>query len=740
MSFLAPLYALGALAILGPILFHLVRKRPSEIYEFSSLLFLDAAPPKLTSRSHIEHWFLLLCRIGLIGLIAFAFARPYWNSATEKPAIGDRGFNRLLLVDASASMQREGVWDAALQAGRTWIADVGPNDTIAVYQFSNEAQPMVSVHDSMAVPLGARASSALKALESIRPNQGAGNLGSALASALDAIQIDPATGGRRDAIEIALISDMATGNSLEGLVGVDWPENAVLKLLPVQPKQKGNAFATLLPNEGNDLEESQAAGDRNAGDNQQRASNRDSSSPSTTGRSPAVREDRWRIRVTNEAGSNQEALELVWLDERLQPISDSKAALRVPAGMSRVAIMPAPPANARALELRGDRCEFDNRRFLYQPVPRNLQALCIEAPVDPPEQSLWYFVQQVPLDDPATRVTWTRWDPNSAEPPQKPIDPKEIPWVIAGHELGSREIAMLGEYMNSGGHVLAVLDIDASARDAAGRDWGTRCAEMLRSWSDQEVAALREASVKPYALWTSIDLKAPVFSPFADSKFNDFSKIRFWKHRVLELESDASWSIAARFDSGDPAILSRTIGDGTLTVVTAGWQPRESQWALSSKFVPMIVQWFAAALPKTVLETSWEAGDMIRDNSIRQLSWSASGQEQRVLDAEGDRWSLAKCGVYEATMVDGSVRTFAINVPIQESLTQPIDPVEFSRLGVRLQPPEKPPVSSDAMQQMHATELESRQSTWWWLLAVALIVVLLESIVCLRRPGMVPSN
>lgn len=737
MSFLAPLYALGALAVFGPILFHLVRKRPSEIYEFSSLLFLDAAPPKLTSRSHIEHWFLLLCRIGLIGLVAFAFARPYWNLAIEQPAIGDRGFNRLLLVDASASMQRDGVWEAALEAGRNWIAGAGPNDTIAVYRFSNELQPMVSVRDSMSMPLGSRGSAAIQALESIRPGQGAGNIGAALASALDAIQIDPATGGRRDAIEIGLISDMATGNSLEGLVGVHWPEDAVLKLLPVQPKEKGNAFATLLPK---DVDAYQVNGTGEADSLQSREPSSSASNQPASDRPPAAQDARWRVRVTNEPGSVREAFELVWLDEGLQPIESSKTAVRVPAGMSRVAIMPAPPSNVRSLELRGDGCEFDNQRFVNQPVPRNRQVVCIESEVDPPEQSLWFFVQQVPLDDPATRVTWTRWDPNSATSPGKPIDPMEIPWVIAGHELGSPEIAMLGDYMNSGGHVLAVLDIDANARDEAGRDWGTRCAQMLQAWCNQEVVALREATVTPYRLWTSVDLKSPIFSPFADSKFNDFSKIRFWKHRVLNLDADAGWSIAARFDSGDPAILSRPIGAGSLTVATAGWQPRESQWALSSKFVPMISQWFSVAMPKTSLENPWEAGDVIRDGAIQQLTWAKTVQERRALTAEAGGWSLSDCGIYEATMTDRSVRTFAINVPIRESSTQPMDPIEFSRLGVRLQPPKIPPASPEAMRQMQATELESRQSTWWWLLAVALIVVLLESIVCLRRPGLVPSN
>ena len=51
MSVLAPLYLLGALGISLPILFHLIRRRPKGEIEFSSLMFLDPTPPRLTRSS-----------------------------------------------------------------------------------------------------------------------------------------------------------------------------------------------------------------------------------------------------------------------------------------------------------------------------------------------------------------------------------------------------------------------------------------------------------------------------------------------------------------------------------------------------------------------------------------------------------------------------------------------------------------------------------------------------------------
>lgn len=62
MSFLTPLYLLGALTIAAPIVFHLIRRTTKGEVPFSSLIFLSPSPPRLTRRSRLDQWLLLLLR------------------------------------------------------------------------------------------------------------------------------------------------------------------------------------------------------------------------------------------------------------------------------------------------------------------------------------------------------------------------------------------------------------------------------------------------------------------------------------------------------------------------------------------------------------------------------------------------------------------------------------------------------------------------------------------------------
>ncbi len=83
MSLLAPLYFLGALAVGLPILFHLIRRQPKGQVEFSSLMFLRPTPPRLTRRSRLDNWLLLLLRALALMLLAAAFARPFLRSVAD---------------------------------------------------------------------------------------------------------------------------------------------------------------------------------------------------------------------------------------------------------------------------------------------------------------------------------------------------------------------------------------------------------------------------------------------------------------------------------------------------------------------------------------------------------------------------------------------------------------------------------------------------------------------------------
>src|SRR5688572_15837933 len=104
MNFLAPLFLLGALAIAGPVIFHLIRRTTRERQRFGSLMFLEPTPPRLTKRSRIEHWLLLLLRAAALALLALAFSRPFFRTKTAQGGESATGNRTVVLVDSSASL------------------------------------------------------------------------------------------------------------------------------------------------------------------------------------------------------------------------------------------------------------------------------------------------------------------------------------------------------------------------------------------------------------------------------------------------------------------------------------------------------------------------------------------------------------------------------------------------------------------------------------------------------------
>src|SRR5260221_12580748 len=91
-----------------------------------------------------------------------------------------------------------------------------------------------------------------------------------------------------------------------------------------------------------------------------------------------------------------------------------------------------------------------------------------------------------------------------------------------------------------------------------------------------------------YAMLAEIDFRHPLFAPFADPRFSDFTKIHFWKYRRLDTGVIPSPRVLAKFDSGDPALIEVRLGKGRIFILASGWQPDDSQLAVSTKFVPLL--------------------------------------------------------------------------------------------------------------------------------------------------------
>ena len=130
MSFLAPLFLLGGLAVALPIVFHLIRRTSKEKMTFSSLMFLQPTPPRVTRRNRLENIFLLILRCLVLCLLALGFARPF----LQKPMVPDpetgAGRKIIVLVDRSASMRREGMWPDAVAKAEEVLRKTVPADQV----------------------------------------------------------------------------------------------------------------------------------------------------------------------------------------------------------------------------------------------------------------------------------------------------------------------------------------------------------------------------------------------------------------------------------------------------------------------------------------------------------------------------------------------------------------------------------------------------------------------------------
>ena len=92
MSFLSPLFLLGALAAAMPIVLHLLKREPEARVKFSAVQLLRHAPVEHTSRRRLRELLLLALRVAALLLLALAFARPFL--ASGRPPAGRRDGGR----------------------------------------------------------------------------------------------------------------------------------------------------------------------------------------------------------------------------------------------------------------------------------------------------------------------------------------------------------------------------------------------------------------------------------------------------------------------------------------------------------------------------------------------------------------------------------------------------------------------------------------------------------------------
>lgn len=695
MSFLTPLYILGALAIAAPIVFHLIRRSPRGEVPFSSLMFLTPMPPRLTRRSRLDQLLLLLLRAAALCLLAFAFARPFLRQAARLD-FGDVERQRvLILIDTSASMRRGDLWPQAKRQAEQAIADCRPNDQLAVLAFDASTHPLLGFEEAATLDSSRRQAVAQARLNQAAPTWATTRLDQALIDAIGAIEevADASEKAGRMPRRVVLISDLQQGSRLEALGDFEWPSDVSLDLKTVTDRGSNASLQWLADTAETD-----------AGDMSQDL----------------------RVRVTNDPGSRRESFQLRWVDAK-GGSTDKLVDVYVPPGESRVVRVPQPDdvAARQRLRLEGDSQAFDNT--LYRAVEAQNEAIVLYVGDDQADDpaGLGYYLRRVFTNTHRSSVRVESVAPSAplaAESDKSPSTQsllnRALRLVILGADTTPENAQRLRTYLNGGGTLLYV--VTAGSRAGA-----------LATLTDTSPPEIEEAEGPRDALLSEIAFDHPLFAPLASAQFNDFTKIHFWKHRRLPADALGSAKVLARFENGDPALIEKRIGKGRLLVLTSGWNPVDSQLSRSSKFVLLMLGLLEVADPQALAVANYHVLDPVPlpkgdDASASRVVRRPDGATV-ALKADATSFNETDLpGVY-ALEGSGSARPFAINLDPTESKTSPLNVETLEQFGCRLASPTRGKPDVEHLRQLHNAELEGRQKLWRWLILAAVAVLIVET-------------
>ena len=692
MSVLAPLFLLGGLAVALPIVFHLIRRTSKEKMTFSSLMFLEPTPPRVTRRNRLENIFLLLLRCLVLCLLALGFARPF----LQKPMVPDpqtgAGRKIILLVDTSASMRREGLWSAAVAKAEEVLLKTSPADRAAVFTYDSRTRSLVSFEEWSAMNSSERPALSAKRLAALKPGWADTHLGNALIAAAEAFADVDKQGQNLGPRQIVLITDLQEGSRLDGLQGFEWPRGIRAEVERIQARRPTNAGLQWVM----DADDSPRP-DADAGP---------------------------RVRVSNSTDATREQFQLRW-----EGVPGATALdVYVPPGQSRIVAAPKLPegATGERLVLSGDDDDFDNTIYFVQPKPEQVNILFLGGDSEKDPAQLLYYLKRAFQQ---TRRQTVQVNARVAGATLAEPDLANVRLLIADDVLNQNQFNTAQRFLTNGGTALFVLK-SIEAAPTVGRLAGT------------DNLSVAEAPTNSYAMFGQIEFEHPLFAPFADPRFSDFTKIHFWRHRKIETDRLAGARVLARFDNGDAALVEIPQGAGRLLVLASGWHPADSQLALSSKFIPLLYSILEQAGGMKSQLTQFHIGDEIDLASYGSQSslsmGKPDGSQVQLGPAETRFAQTDQPGIYAIAALQPPVR-FAVNLDGAESRTAPMSPEELMRLGVPLKAPEiQLAKQQEQKRRLHNAELEQQQKLWRWLIVAALGVLLVET--CLagwltRRPA-----
>lgn len=718
---------LGGLAAMAlPVLAHLISRRRFDIVQWGAMQFLQLGR-KTRRRIRLEELLLMLLRMGILGAIAFAMARPWASGGAIGKLTGRVSRDVVLVIDGSYSMGWKGPVETphakAIQWAHQCLDTLRPGDTVSILDVRDQVRPVIDT------PSG-DFDYARNQLDDLPDPAGSSNLASGLRQAVQIL-----SRSNNVSREVILLTDQQRVPwKLED--AYQWTRiDDTTKQMTVPPR----LWVVDLVGEVQDRV-NVAVGRLELS------------------RELTVPQFPIRVRATLSQTNSETKRVTAHFEVDGQRIAALSQAVDLPAnGETTVEFehrFPETGSHLVAVVIDEDRLPGDDRSEAVVDVADGIPVLVVDGdPNADPTLSDGFFVTSAFTGD--RRAPWVRAESIPiTDFTSQSLSGKAVAWLLNVPTLNQTQGEGISKFVRDGGTVVFA----AGPKSVAG--WFPGLPEALTSplMPAKLIEIQSETDLKLGSMRLESDsLKAPWLERFQKDQGVDLTASRFAKWWKLEpvtapaddtakkpaangdaSEASQGGSVLAKFENGLPWMVSRRVGKGNVVQLAT---PLDSDWStLPSKndFVPLLHELvFALSTQRTTRNVDIGSPLVLDDAPLGELIVKdPDGKESRIpTKVEGDR-RLAQFtrtglpGVYEMRSAAGAgpIERFVVNFDRMESQLTPLSPPEVEGLTKKgLKVTEDPEaVARDA------TDNQSRSEFWWWLLLIVFGMLVFE-VVMTRR-------
>jgi uncharacterized membrane protein len=693
MQFLNPLLLIGSVAVIGPILLHLIRKEESKKVPFSSLMFVTRLPKRSLRRQTLRHRLLLLMRMVALILLALAFARPFLVSEVAAPLISSSDKSLVVLLDNSFSTQSGKRFEQAQDQALKIMDSLSARSTIQLVLYSDTTQVLNNPQ--------AERSSLRTVLQGVQPTYRKTNHRSALKLAQQLLSSAP-----NEQREIHWISDFQQSGWNDSLEEVAIGENVKVQTYDVGGAEGGNISISHCQLSR------QVDGESQLTRVSARVTAYGTKSPVTARAAlklngKVLQEKQFTLQADNS--------QLFEFDNFALPPGVSKGQIEL---------------------YHSDSLEADN---IYHFTLSSQQKLKLLLLGDKGGRDAFYMTKALSASKDALFQLESQ-DVNQIGA----TDLTKYSAVLLNNvpTVSAALVDRLQEFVVNGGGLITILGSRVRATELSQR--------LERVLPAKLSSKLSAGSGNKELFIGEIQRQHPVFEIFQGVHHSYLMTTPF--SGVFQSLPAESSQVLARLDDGTPLLLARDVGKGRSLLFTSSLNMEWNDLPLKSVFLPFLHQMVKYSTNYEGEQHAFVVGDVIPmsvlnpmlGKALNRISRTSSfSQDWKVLTPAGKAaelgdadllkapfFTLDEPGFYQSRVhnFDNSV---AVNIAPEESDLRKIAPekaltavrrVSQTRSGV--------PTPDHSLDQRQAWE--SKQRIWWYLLIIALLVLAVESFVSNR--------